>query len=310
MLGAAHLNPRDAYRDVPLLKPPTWKNEVAAYFYFGGISGGASVIAALAELFGGPSLKRLANVAHWVSLLTLLPCPPLLIADLGAPSRFHHMLRIFKPSSPMNLGSWVLTSHGALLAPAALRLLPSKAVAVAEIPLGLGLSGYTGVLIGTTSTPVWSQSPFLGALFMASSMSTGAAAVSLGASVTGESKPERAALSTITTGSGLVELLLLATYLITSGSAARPLLEGPSSSITTGGALATGAGIVLEASARRLPFGSGLVTKLAALCTLAGGAALRFSIVHAGHSSAKDRDQTLRTMAPSAEAPGWQVPAR
>src|SRR5690348_8955929 len=200
MLGAAHRDPRDAYRDVPILKQPTWKNEIAGYFFLGGISGGASIIAALAELVGGRSLHRLARVAHWVAFLTLLPCPPLLIADLGLPARFHHMLRVFKPSSPMNLGSWILTGHGALLALTTLRsmfgripvfgplvrVVAGQPVAVADLPLGLGLGGYTGVLIGTTSVPVWSESPFLGALFMASSMSTGAAAVSL-AAASGES---------------------------------------------------------------------------------------------------------------------------
>ena len=320
MLGAAHVNPQDAYRDVPILKPPTWKNEVAGYFYFGGISGGASVIAALAELVGGRSLRRLAHVAHWVAFLTLLPCPPLLIADLGFPARFHHMLRIFKPSSPMNLGSWILTSHGALLALTTfrtlasripvlglfLRLVPPQPLALAELPLGLGLGGYTGVLIGTTSVPVWSESAFLGGLFMASSMSTGAAAVSLATSATGESDPEREALSTISIGSGLVELALLAIYLLSSGSAAKPLLDGRSAAVTLGGAGATATAVVLETIARRLPFGHGLLTQVAALCTLAGGAALRFSVVHAGRSSANDREETLRSMAPSERAPGWE----
>jgi formate-dependent nitrite reductase membrane component NrfD len=300
------------------LKPPTWKNEIASYFFLGGISGGASVIAALAELIGGRSLQRLARVAHWVAFLTLLPCPPLLIADLGLPARFHHMLRVFKPGSPMNLGSWILTGHGGLLALTILRtmasripvfgpllrIVPSQPVAVAEVPLGLGLGGYTGVLIGTTSVPLWSRSPFLGGLFMASSMSTGAAAVSLAA--TGESEAEREALSTISIGSGLVELMLFALYLMTSGSAAKPLLEGPSFGVTLGGAAATGSAIVLEALAARVPFGAGLFTRVAALCTLAGGAALRFSVVHAGHPSANDRDGTLRTMAPSQQAPGWE----
>lgn len=312
MLGAAHVDPRDAYRDVPILKQPTWKNEIASYFYLGGISGGASVIAAMAELFGGPSLRRLARVAHWVAFLSLLPCPPLLIADLGLPSRFHHMLRVFKPSSPMNLGSWILSGHGAVVSIAALRgrfsvlrLVPSTPVAAAELPLGLALGGYTGVLIGTTSVPLWSESPLLGGLFMASSMTTGAAAVSLAASVTGESHSERKALTTINTWSGIVELLLFAAYLVTSGSAARPLFEGRSASVTAGGAVATGGGVVLEALAQRLPFGGGLLSRLAAVSTLLGGAALRFGIVHAGHASATDREQTLRSTAPSQQAPGW-----
>lgn len=319
MPGAAHPNPRDAYRDVPILKQPTWKNEIASYFFLGGISGGASVIAALADVIGGPALRRLARVAHWIAFLTLLPCPPLLIADLGSPSRFHHMLRIFKPGSPMNLGSWILTGHGVLLTVATLRsiagripvfgpllrILPSGTVAVAELPLGLGLAGYTGVLIGTTSTPVWSESPFVGGLFMASSMSTGTAAVSLAASASGESNAERHALSTISTGSGLVELILLALYLMTSGPAARPLLEGRALSVTLGGVALTGSGVVLDAIAGRLPSGARLLTRLAAICTLAAGAALRFSMVHAGHRSANDREETLRTTAPSERAPGW-----
>jgi len=313
MLGAAHLNASDAYRDVPILKPPTWKNEVASYFYFGGISGGASAIAALAELFGGPSLRRLARVAHSVAFLSLLPCPPLLIADLGLPSRFHHMLRVFKPSSPMNLGSWILTGHGAVVSIAAfrsrlplLRLVPPTPVAAAELPLGVALGGYTGVLIGTTSVPLWSESPLLGGLFMASSMSTGAAAVSLGASMTGESHAESKALGMISVGSGLVELLLLAAYLQTSGSAAKPLLEGGSAAVTVGGAVASGSGVVLDAIAGRAPFGGGFLRLLASICTLAVGAALRFGILHAGHASASDREQTLRSTAPSPQAPGWR----
>ena len=320
--GAAHLDPRDAYAEVPILKQPTWRNEIAAYFYLGGVSGGASVIAALAELVGGRSLKRLAHVAHWVAFVTLLPCPPLLIADLGVPARFHHMLRVFKPSSPMNLGSWILTSHGALLAMATLRpvadriplvggllrIVPSRPLAAAEVPLGVGLGGYAGVLIGTTSTPVWSHSPVLGGLFMASSMSTGAAAVSLAASFSNESATERDALSTISTGSGLVELLLLALYLVSSGKAARPLLEGRALGVTVGGALATGSAVALEAIGARVPFGGGLLRRAAAVCALAGGAALRFGVIHAGRPSANDRDQTLRGMAPSERAPGWSSP--
>src|SRR5215217_3550815 len=111
--GTAHVDPRDAYRDVPILKRPTWNHEVAAYFFFGGISAGAALIGSLAEVFGGDERTDLAHTAHYVSFATLLPCPPLLIDDLGRPERFHHMLRIFKPSSPMNLGSWALLMHGA-----------------------------------------------------------------------------------------------------------------------------------------------------------------------------------------------------
>ena len=40
----------------------------------------------------------------------------LLIIDLHTPTRFYNMLRIFRPTSPMSIGSYVLTSFGALSA--------------------------------------------------------------------------------------------------------------------------------------------------------------------------------------------------
>src|SRR5437870_7033993 len=198
--GAAHVRTRDAYRDVPILKRPTWNHEVAAYFFFGGVSAGAALIGSLAEVFGGEERQKLARTAHYVSFATLLPCPPLLIDDLGRPERFHHMLRIFKPSSPMNLGSWAIFTHGAgatitVMAMLAregrlplfgwlFRLLPERLLAGLGIPSSFVLAGYTGVLLGTTSIPVWYTSPLLGALFMASAMSTGAAAIYLTSLVT------------------------------------------------------------------------------------------------------------------------------
>ena len=111
--GAAVLNPRDAYRDVPILKKPVWNHEIAAYFYLGGISAGSALIGSIAEVVGGERHKSLAHAAHYVSFATFLPCPALLIDDLGLPGRFHHMLRVFKPSSPMNLGAWAFLAHGA-----------------------------------------------------------------------------------------------------------------------------------------------------------------------------------------------------
>ena len=38
--------------------------------------------------------------------------PMLLISDLGRPERFLNMLRVFKVTSPMSVGSWVLVASG------------------------------------------------------------------------------------------------------------------------------------------------------------------------------------------------------
>src|SRR5688572_21827321 len=98
-----------AYHNVSILKSPVWKWEIASYFFLGGISAASYVLARLAERAGGERYRDLTRAGTYTAFATLLPCAPLLIADLGDRSRFHHMLRIFKPSSPMNLGTWLAT---------------------------------------------------------------------------------------------------------------------------------------------------------------------------------------------------------
>src|SRR5712691_10171748 len=113
MAASAQADEREGYYGVPLLKRPKWRWEIALYFFFEGISAGLFLLGALADLSGNKRLRELSRAAYDVSFLALLPCPPLLIADLGRPDRFHHMLRVFKPSSPMNLGAWTLAGFSA-----------------------------------------------------------------------------------------------------------------------------------------------------------------------------------------------------
>lgn len=320
--SAAHRDARDAYRDVPILQRPTWDNDIAAYFFLGGISSGAFVLGALAEAVGGPDRRSLARAAHLVSFAAMLPCPVFLIDDLGKPSRFYHMLRIFKPSSPMNLGSWTLTAHGlfsTLLAASSLaesgklplvgRLvaaLPRRAVAVGGIPTALTLGGYTGVLLGTTSVPVWAESPLLGGLFMASSLNTGAAATTLVSAITGREQPgEDHVIAPFTIALGTAELALLTGYVTTSGRAARPLLHGREAMLLLGTVATSLAALALEIAGERAPGNRRRYRALGALATLIGGACLRWAIVRAGHVSAADREGTLAATQPSREAPGW-----
>ncbi len=99
-----------AYYDVSMLKPPVWKWQIATYFFLGGLSAGAFVLARLAERFGGEDFWEVTRWGTYTAIAAAAPCPILLIDDLGDKSRFHHMLRVWKPSSPMNLGTWVLTA--------------------------------------------------------------------------------------------------------------------------------------------------------------------------------------------------------
>ena len=178
------------YYGLPMLKKPLWGWEISLYFFGEGISSGCYVLATAAEFFGGPSYARFIRVARWISLATMMPCPPLLIADLGRPERFIHMLRVFKPSSPMNLGAWALTGFGIPVTYMALaqapgivprpfrflvELLPTPVVALLGLAPAFIMMSYPGVLLSTTSTPIWVHTRALGALLASSSMVTSAA---------------------------------------------------------------------------------------------------------------------------------------
>ncbi|HWE64455.1 MAG TPA: NrfD/PsrC family molybdoenzyme membrane anchor subunit, partial [Chloroflexota bacterium] len=171
---------------------------------------------------------------------------------------------------------------------------------------GLTLGGYTGVLIGTTSVPVWYSSPLLGALFMSSSMSTGVAAVTLTGTLTGRSSDEaERAVAPLSVLLSLTEAALLGGYLVTSGKAAQPLLRGRIGIQIAGAAALTVAGAALDLAGTRVPRQRSVLGALAAGATLIAGALLRWGIVFAGSHSAADREGTLQAMSPARKRPGW-----
>lgn len=325
--GAAHLNARDAYRDVPVLKQPTWNNEVAAYFFFGGVSAGALILAAVAQLMGGKKNRRLVKTAHYVAFATLLPCPPLLIDDLGLPGRFHHMLRVFKPQSPMNLGSWALTTHGAgatlnivkmltldgeilsglPVVPGLLQLLPDTLLAIINIPGAMLLGGYTGVLLGTTSVPVWNRSQLLGGLFMSSAFGTGIAATTLASQLTGHMDEEESdKLAVLGAVAGVTEGALLAGYVATSGEGRKHLLGGVAGKMMAGAVACLMTATLIEGASVVAGKHNKVATSIASVAALAGGALLRWAVMKAGHASAADREGTLAAMSPREGSPGWR----
>jgi hypothetical protein len=151
----------------PVIKPPVWKPEIPAYFYTGGLAGASAGLGLLSDLRGEHALARRA----WaLALAGSIVSPALLISDLGVPTRFLHMLRMFKVTSPMSVGSWILAGFGAATAPAAAHAFvglgaPGRAAQVAAALLGLPLSSYTGALVANTAVPVWHEArlelPFL-----------------------------------------------------------------------------------------------------------------------------------------------------
>src|ERR671932_1260634 len=149
-----------SYYGRAVLKEPVWSREIPWYFFAGGLAGASSGLALVARLTGNDKLARRALLA---ALGGATVSPVLLISDLGRPDRFYNMLRVFKPTSPMSMGTWILTSFGPSAGIAAasdgLAIFPRLGCffeGVAAL-LGPALSTYTAVLVADTSIPVWHE---------------------------------------------------------------------------------------------------------------------------------------------------------
>jgi formate-dependent nitrite reductase membrane component NrfD len=158
----------EGYYGLPVLKAPVWTWEVPLYFFLGGIAGVSACIAFAAQIF--QSEPALIRVSLWVALLGAAICPALLIADLGRPARFLNMLRVFKLQSAMSLGAWILVAFSGCVFVSVVCIelvLSGFANPLTILVLWLGealgaltgllLASYTGVLIGVTAIPVWSE---------------------------------------------------------------------------------------------------------------------------------------------------------
>jgi formate-dependent nitrite reductase membrane component NrfD len=200
-----------SYYGRPIVKEPVWQPEIPTYLFTGGIAGGCSLLHGFARITGQ---ERLAKTALYVGAAADVVSPALLISDLGRPERFHHMLRVFKVTSPMSVGSWILfVSGGASNTAAALELVGKLravkwAAELASFLTGAPLATYTGTLLADTAIPVWHEArKDLPLLFGAS------AAASAGAATTifmpaGEAGPaRRLAIAAVAAELGLMEAM-------------------------------------------------------------------------------------------------------
>ncbi|HEX5287380.1 MAG TPA: NrfD/PsrC family molybdoenzyme membrane anchor subunit, partial [Streptosporangiaceae bacterium] len=99
-----------SYYGQPILKLPRWKEpHLPAYLYLGGLSGASAAMGAAAALTGR---RALARAGRLTAAAAAAGGTGFLIAELGRPERFLHMLRVAKPTSPMSVGTWILTVYG------------------------------------------------------------------------------------------------------------------------------------------------------------------------------------------------------
>ena len=170
---------------------PQWAWFIIPYFFIGGIAGAVYWLAAMLEWAGRPEDRPVIRSAYSIAFWGSVVCAVLLTIDLGRPLRFWHMLfesdnfprLAFKSWSPISFGAWALLLFGGCAFISWRSKTPgsvTKMVAtIGGFPIGLILAGYTGVLLSVTNRPIWAESPWLGALFLASSASTGAATLRL-----------------------------------------------------------------------------------------------------------------------------------
>jgi Ni/Fe-hydrogenase subunit HybB-like protein len=160
------------YTNLPVTKAPSWHGIIAWDALFNGMATGLFMAAAVSELAAPAIFAPVAKVAYPVALVLLLIDLVLLVLDLGDPFRFHHMLRVFKPGSPMSVGTWSLTIFSLpLTAAAGLSLLALLgfdfewarilAVILGLLP-ALGSAAYKGVLLSTNAQPGWKDARWMG----------------------------------------------------------------------------------------------------------------------------------------------------
>jgi formate-dependent nitrite reductase membrane component NrfD len=310
------------YYGLPILKRPFWGWEIALYFFFEGISAGTYVLCTVAGLRNREQFGAIIRRGRYLSFATMLFCPPLLIADLGRPERFHHMLRIFKKSSPMNHGAWALSGYGifasllaALAWPAStlpfglLRILmrfvqwlmPERLLTLLGMPFALAMISYPGVLLETTANPLWSHTNFLGPLFASSALGNGAAALTL-LSNNSDDQALHSAIERFENFSSAVEATSLALYIGSAGPAAKPLFTGKQSKLFLLGAI--GLGLIAPAILRRSRV-KAVRHGVAPLLTILGGAALKWSITNAGRESALDPELASKNAPSRTGEPFW-----
>jgi hypothetical protein len=290
--GERSMVPRDkprSYYDRPVVKAPVWTWEIPLYFFAGGTGGASAALAFAAERAGN---RQLARSAWMVAFAGISASPALLVSDLGRPQRFLNMLRVFKLTSPMSVGSWLLLANGAAIAPAAaygvlgrFRAIGRPAQA-ASAALGLPLVTYTAVLVANSALPVWSEARWELPMSFA-----GSAAASAGAAATALTPPRHAAPARrLAIGGAVAETLATQLMERRRGDTGSVFGEGTAGRLAKAatGLTITGAA-VLGGSARRWRAGA----MAGAAMLIAGSVCERWAVFRAGFVSAADPAATV-----------------
>src|SRR4051794_33407913 len=183
--GAEMTESRLSYYGKPIIKEPVWKTEIPKYFFTGGLAGASATLSAASRASGN---EPLARPALYVAAAGGTISPYFLIKGLGRPLRFYNMMRVFKVTSPMSVGTWIVATEGTSTGIAAacelFGVLPRVRTAAQVVSglLGPAMASYTGALVADSVVPAWHESRRELPLLFASS--SAAAAGGLAAALT------------------------------------------------------------------------------------------------------------------------------
>jgi Polysulphide reductase, NrfD len=289
------VNPQEAepgfgsYYGRPIIKAPIWEVAVPWYFFLGGLAGASAALGLGARVVGN---ERLARNATFAGAAAIGVSPILLTADLGRPERFYNMFRLIKVTSPLSVGTWILSGCGTALGIAAgceaLGILPRVKLAAQTVAglLGLPLTTYTAALVANTAVPVWHEArrelPFVFA---------GSAAASAGAAVAITTQPGQAAAARrLAVVGALLELAATKAMETRLGElVGEPYRQGAAGRFTTLAKGCSGAGATIVALAGRRRTASAVGSAL----LLAGSLFERLAVYRAGSQSAADPKYTV-----------------
>lgn len=280
-----------SYYGRPILQEPVWEaRSIASYLFLGGLAGASSVLAAGAQATGR---ERLATSTKTAALGAIGLSVVALVEDLGRPERFAMMLRVVKPTSPMSVGSWILSAYGPAAGVAALTQLTGRfhrigalATGVAAIT-GPAVASYTAVLVADTAVPAWHegyrQLPFV----FTGSAAAAAGGMGMVTAPVAEAGPARRAGVV----GGVVELAANRLRMKRMGLAAQAHEEGRAQVLQRAAEVCTTAGVLGTALLARRSRAASVVSGLA---LLAGSACTRFAVFEAGRISTRDPKYVVR----------------
>ena len=289
-----------SYYGRPVVKPSPWEADIPAYLFSGGLAAGSSLLAAGADLTDRPGLRRVGRLGAVAALTFSMGA---LVHDLGRPERFLNMLRTAKLTSPMSVGTWILSGYSPFVVVAAVSevidLLPVgqhrgvlRGLAAMGRPAGLvaalaspPVAAYTAVLLADTATPAWHAAyrelPFV---FVGSAAAASGGLAMLASPIDQAGPARRMALA-----GAVLEMVAERTMERSMGMTAEPLHHGKAGRLMTAAkslTLSGAAGSVLASRSR-------WVAALSGAALMAGSACTRFGIFEAGQESARDPRYTV-----------------